>query len=267
MLLDYHIHLENGPLTLEWLKRFADVALERGISEIGISEHIFKFREAAGIWPSWWRLEPDRSLRDYVDLIGGARDLGLPVRIGIEAEYLDGLEREIGGFLRGVPWDYVIGSVHFIGRWGFDDPGLKEEWDRRNVDKAYMKYFALLNKAITCGLFDMIGHPDVIKVFGHRASGDLTGEYETIAASASSSGVVMEVSTAGLRKPVGEMYPHESFLAAFARRGVPITISSDAHFPEHVGHAFPDAAEYVRRAGYSSVVRFSQRKASQVPLG
>ncbi|NPV70974.1 MAG: histidinol-phosphatase [Firmicutes bacterium] len=267
MFFDYHIHLENGPLDMEWLERFAEAAVARGVSEIGVSEHIFKFTEAGPLWPSWWRLTPDRSLEDYVDLIAAARAKNLPVKMGIECEYLTGIEKRLAAFLEGVPWDYVIGSVHFIDEWGFDDTDRLDTWDGRDVDDAYRRYFSLLDEAMTCGLFDMIGHPDVIKVFGHRASFDLRPLYDTVAATARRAGVVAEVSTAGLRKMVGEMYPHFEFLRALSREGVPIAISSDAHYPEHVGYEFAHAARYAAAAGYTRVTRFAGRKVYGEPLG
>ncbi len=267
MLLDYHIHLEHGPIRTDWLKQFADVASRNGIDEIGISEHIFRFYESAPMWPSWWRFPPDCSLGEYVDLIKGASHGDIPVKLGVEAEYLDGRENEIRDFLREAPWDYVIGSVHFIGEWCFDDLARESEWDDKDVNEAYRDYFALLDKAIGTGLFDIIGHPDVIKVFGRRASMDLRPLYEKVADTAAAMGVAVEVSTAGLRKPVSEMYPHPDLLGAFSRRNVPIVVSSDAHYPEHVGHEFARAVEYARAAGYCAVTRFDGRNPVQVPLG
>ncbi|MGE5486058.1 MAG: histidinol-phosphatase HisJ family protein [Ignavibacteriales bacterium] len=266
VLCDYHMHLEHGPVEMAWLRRFIEVAAEKGIDEIGISEHMFRFRESSPVWPSWWTMRSDCSLAEYVDLIEQAGSMGMPVRLGVEAEYLEGHEDRIRRFLREAPWDYVIGSVHFIGEWGFDDVDGKDEWDSRDVDEAYRRYFHLLEKAMESGMFDVIGHPDVIKVFGHRPSIDLGPYYERAARAAKTSGVAIEISTAGLRKPVSEMYPHPGFLAAFRRWNVPVIISSDAHYPEHVGYEFTRAVEYARSIGYTTVTRFSARTPSQVPL-
>ena len=266
MLFDYHMHLENGPIRMDWLREFVDAAARNGIGEIGVSEHMFRFREATPVWPSWWELQPDCSLDEYVDLIQRARSLVAPVKIGVEAEYLRGREGEIRDFLEKAPWDYVIGSVHYIGEWGFDDSARKNEWDSKDVNAAYREYYGLLEEAIRSGLFDVIGHPDVIKVFGHRPTIDLGAYYDRIADAAKSCGVAVEVSTAGLRKPVKEMYPHADFLRAFARMGVPIVISSDAHYPEHVGFEFARAIEFAGSMGYRTITRFSRRIPSQVPL-
>ncbi|MCR4399187.1 MAG: PHP domain-containing protein, partial [Firmicutes bacterium] len=161
MLMDYHIHLEHGRLEMDWLRRFVDEAVGKGIAEVGVSEHMFKFYESSSLWPSWWRFKPDRYLSDYVELVSEARAMGIPVKLGVEAEYIEGLEKEIGEFLEGVPWDYVIGSVHFIGDWAFDDTEVRDEWENRDVAEAYRLYFSLLEKAIRCGLYDVIAHPDV----------------------------------------------------------------------------------------------------------
>ncbi|MGE5541775.1 MAG: histidinol-phosphatase HisJ family protein [Bacillota bacterium] len=266
VLCDYHMHLEHGPMEMGWLGQFTKAAAQNGVDEIGISEHMFRFRESSPVWPSWWRMRADCCLTEYIRLIEQAGSMGVPVRLGIEAEYLEGYEDRIRRFLREAPWDYVIGSVHFIGEWGFDDVNGMDEWNSRDVDDAYRRYFDLLGMAIESGMFDAIAHPDVIKVFGRRPSIDLVPYYERAARAASASGVAIEISTAGLRKPVSEMYPHPGFLEAFRRWNVPVIISSDAHYPEHVGYEFDRAVEYARSMGYTTVTRFSGRTPSQVPL-
>ena len=203
---------------------------------------------------------------DYVRLVREASTTGIPVKLGIEVDYIEGKEREIAELLSMYQWDYVIGSVHFIDDWGFDQEEFVGRWDGADRDRVYERYFDLAAKAAGSGLFDIIGHPDVIKVFGHKAVSDLTPVYRKFAQAVAGSGCAVEVSTAGLRKPVGEMYPEINLLREFRKAGVPIVISSDAHYPDDVGRGFDAACAFARSAGYGSVLSFTGRKARSSPL-
>lgn len=297
MLVDYHMHLERGPFTPEWLDRFLVVAQERGVAEIGISEHIYRFREAQEAYGAWWgevAVSPDvaptvatpapgtaafaarwwterggQSLNEYTELVRGAAARGLPVRLGIEADFFPGAARAIRAVLARAPFDYAIGSVHWIGPWGFDLLGVEGLWDGRDVDEMYRQYFALLGQAARSGLFQIMAHPDLIKVLGHRPSAALDVEalYAAAAAAFAAAGVAVEVSTAGLRKPVGELYPAPAFLHACARRGVPLSLASDAHRPEDVGLDFDRAVALARDCGYREVSTFVGGARRPMPLG
>jgi histidinol-phosphatase (PHP family) len=298
MLVDYHMHLERGPFALEWLDRFLAVASERGVAEIGVTEHIYRFAEsqrAYGAWwqddaaeatagavsatepppgtpafaQQWWTRRGGQSLAEYANLLRDAAAHGLPVRLGIEADYFPDREDAIRTVLAQAPFDYVIGSVHWIGSWGFDLLGVEGLWDGRDVDEAYRAYFALLGRAARTGLFQIMAHPDLIKVMGRRPSPalDLEALYAEAAEAFAAGGVAVEVSTAGLRKPVGELYPAPAFLRACQRRGVLLSLASDAHRPEDVGADFDQAVALARDAGYREVQRFAGKQACPVPLG
>lgn len=272
MLVDYHMHLERGGLTREYLLRFVEVARQRGVDEIGITEHAYNFVEAAPLLGQPWYIERYSSgfrMKDYIELLQEARDDGMPVKIGIEMDYVPGREDEIGRFLAAYPFDFVIGSVHWIDDWGFDlDPAT---WQGRDVREAYRRYFELAERAIRSGLFDVFGHPDVIKVFGYRLPAEYRDELEEylarLARAAAETGTCLEISSAGRRKPVGEFYPDPRLLAEARRLGVPVTLASDAHEPEHVGWAYPDLVRFARENGYDTVTVFEGRRGRQVPLG
>ena len=279
MLTDYHMHLERGPWTLEWLERFVVTARARGLTEIGFSEHPHRFNECRAMYPpresvaGWIDQQNTERLHDYFRLIQEAQRAGFPVKLGLEGDYMPGYERELERIVCGYPWDYVIGSVHWIPPkekggvwWGFDNLSRTEEWERRDVLDAYRRYFRLIAEAAQTGFFDFIGHPDVIKVAGYRPDVDITDLYEAAAASFARSGVCAEINTAGWRKPVGEAYPAPSFLAACRRAGVPILVNSDAHTPEDVGRDFDRAAALAREAGYTEVAMFAARRRTMVPL-
>jgi histidinol-phosphatase (PHP family) len=276
---DYHIHLERGPWALDWVKRFWETARSRGVTEIGFSEHPHRFRECRATYPppaamaGWIDEQATESIGDYLRVVEDARRAGLPVRLGLEADFLPGYESALERVIRGYPWDYVIGSVHWLppesGRevwWGFDQPDLRSEWERRDVGTVYRSYFELIQAAAETGLFDFIGHPDVIKVFGYRPSEDLAPLYDSTAAAFARAGVCAEINTAGWRKPVGEAYPAPGLLQACRLAGVPTLINSDAHSPEDVGRDFDRAAALAREAGYTSVATFAGRVRTMVPL-
>jgi histidinol-phosphatase (PHP family) len=200
-------------------------------------------------------------LDTYVDAVVHARERGLPVKLGLEVDYVPGREDEMRALLAPYPWDYLLGSVHFIDGLGVDgEPRLVDEV---GVENAWHRYFETLACAARSGLFDSLSHPDVIKIFGDRVEGF---DYAEIADAIAESGVAVEVSTAGLRKPVGELYPHPDFLVACRERGIPVTTGSDAHSPDVVGRDFDRARELLRSAGYETVTVFERRKARQEPF-
>lgn len=277
-MIDYHMHLERGPLTLSWLREFWSQAQARGIREIAITEHAHRFREFYPVYShllsgddaypfmkEWMAAEFQLSLADYQSLIAEAQQQGIPVKFGIEVDYFIGREELIRELLDRYPFDFVLGSVHVLGKWGFDispDCG----WAGRSVDEAYGEYISALTRAALSGLFDCLAHLDVIKVFGHRPSRDFTPEWAQLLEAAAAEGVAVEISTAGLRKPVGEIYPAPPLLALAAQRGIAITIASDAHQPQDVGYQWEAAAGLAGAYGYTSVTAFSQRKPYAISL-
>jgi histidinol-phosphatase (PHP family) len=191
----------------------------------------------------------------------------------LEWDYLPGYEQEVERLMRLYRWDYAIGSVHWLPPergggvwWAFDDLSRSEEWNRRDVSDVYRRYFGLIAAAAGTRFFDFIGHADVIKVCGYRPAVDILDLYEAAAEAFGRAGVCAEINTAGLRKPVGELYPAPAFLAACRRAGVPTLINSDAHVPEDVGRDFERGAALARGAGYTEVATFSQRRRTMVPL-
>ncbi len=279
MRTDYHMHLERGPWTLAWLGRFVEVGRERGLTEIGFSEHPHRFRECRAMYPrrgaiaGWLDAQCTESLESYVRLVEEARRAGLPVKLGMEWDFIPGYEAELERVLRAYAWDYAIGSIHWLppqarggAWWGFDAPEGASEWETRDVLQVYRLYFRLIATAAETGLFDVIGHADVIKVFGYRPASDISDLYATAAAAFARAGVCAEINTAGWRKPVGEIYPARPFLDACHRAGVPTLINSDAHAPEDVGKDFDRAAAVAREIGYADVVTFAARKRTVVPL-
>ena len=262
-MVDYHLHTarcghaEGGP------EDYVSRALELGLAEIGFSDH-FPLLHLRDPYLSMALEE----LPEYVREIGevAERTTGLTVRMGIEVDYVDGYVDRLAELLRPYPFDYVLGSVHYLDGWGFDDPRYVDGYRGRDILALWERYFQVLGDAAECGLFDVLAHPDLIKKFGWRPRGDVRRLYEECLDRVAESGLVVEVSTAGLRKPVEEIYPGEDFLRLCREREIPVTLGSDAHAPGEVGWRFESALALLRRAGYRDIVRFRKRERSLLPL-
>jgi histidinol-phosphatase (PHP family) len=267
VIVDYHMHLRNERKEIAHdtssVDLFVAAARAAGVDEIGFTEHVYYFRQTRALWtiPD----QADRCVYDldaYVDAVVQARERGLPVKLGLEVDYVPGREEETRELLAPYPWDYLLGSVHYVDGFGVD--GEPKLLDEVGVEEAWRRYFETLAAAARSGLFDSLSHPDLVKIFGVRVA---SFDYANVANAIAEAGIAVEVSTAGLRKPVGELYPHPELLAACRERGVPVTTGSDAHVPDLVGRDFDRARELLRWAGYDTVTIFEQRRARQEPLG
>jgi len=275
VLTDYHVHLrpdepDTPPeryFTAENVERYRAAAEAAGIAELGVSEHVHRFRQALDVWrhPFWIESAQD-DLDAYCEFLSAG-----PLRAGIEADYLAGLEDEVGALLAGRPFDYVVGSVHFIGDQAVDHDGY-DVWDMEGEDaeSIWTRYFDHLARAARSGLFDILAHPDLVKVWGRDRpppEGDLRRFYEPAVEAIAESGVAVEVSTAGLRKPVGEIYPARGFAELCVEAGAPFALSSDAHLPEHLGYGYDEAVEFMRSLGIGEICVFEGRERRLEPLG
>lgn len=256
MIVDYHMHLRNAETridhSLAGVERFVEVAAARGVDEIGFTEHVYYFRQTAELWSLPYQTERCAyDLDTYVEAVLDAKRKGLPVKLALEVDYVGAEQWRLAEILASYPWDYLLGSVHWIDGEAIDSrPGL---WERCSVEEVWRLYFEAL--AELAPFVDVLAHPDLPKIFGQRPA-DPSSYYPQL------DGVALEVSTAGLRKPVGELYPDPALLA-----GRPITLASDAHEPALVGEDFDQALELARAAGYDTVTVFDGRRARQEPLG
>jgi histidinol-phosphatase (PHP family) len=264
VIVDYHMHLRNEreeiDHTVEAVERFCEVAAERGLDEIGFSEHVYYFRQTRSLWTVPYQTE--RCVYDldaYCGAVVEAKRRGLPVKLGLEVDYVRGREEETRSLLEPYPWDYLIGSVHFIDGYGVDGPPPLV--DAVGPEETWRRYESELAAAARSGLFDTLGHPDVVKMFGPMlewAWSDLTQALDR---------VCIEVSSAGLHKQHGRLYPEPELLATANAAGVHITLASDAHAPQNVGRDLDSAIEHARAAGYDTVTVFEGRRGRQEPLG
>jgi histidinol-phosphatase (PHP family) len=275
MIVDYHMHLRGpadgreGPIdhTVEAVERFVEEAAARGVDELGFAEHMYYFREVESLLGHpYHRARVGHDLDEYCGAVLEAKRRGLPVKLGLELEWLPGSEGELAETLSGYPWDFLLGSVHLIDGEGVDmEPGI---WGRLSVEDVWGRYFAALRDLVVSRLADVVAHPDLVKIFGRRPSREaLEGYYPDAAAAFAKAGVAVEVSTAGLRKPVGDLYPAADLLAHCREAGVGATLASDAHVATDVGRDFDRGLERLRAAGYETVTVFEGRRGRQEPLG
>jgi histidinol-phosphatase (PHP family) len=193
-----------------------------------------------------------------VRIVEQAKSMGLPVLLGIEMDWIHGRADELRRFLAPYDWDIVLGSVHYIGAWGFDDPQFLDEWGKRDVAAAWGDYGALVKELAATGLADVLAHPDLPKVFGHRPA-DETPLHAAIVEGALVNGTALELNSNGIRR-AKEIYPAQPLLARARAAGLPITFASDAHTPDRVGANFGDLAAWARTAGYDEASAFIARK-------
>ncbi|HSK46514.1 MAG TPA: histidinol-phosphatase HisJ family protein [Coriobacteriia bacterium] len=251
-LIDCHIHTERCGHASGTVAQMISAAVFAGLTGVVVTEHL----------PLPLELDSDHHLSmtdgeisSYAEDVNSmaARVKGLEVILGAEADWLPGREEFSEGVrleARAAGVRVLLGSVHFLEDWAFDDPHELAEWENRSVDEVWSAYFAHWCDAARSGYFDVMAHPDLPKKFGHRPTFDLSELYDAAARAAAEGGVAIEVSTAGLRKPVAELYPAHQLLTAFADRGVPATVGSDAHATSEVGFGIPLAYDAMLAAGY-----------------
>lgn len=271
MIVDYHLHLRDVDESVLHEPRaigpFVETALARGVDEIAFTEHVYYFRQTAEIWDVPYLAERCvHDLDDYCDAVLAARNAGLPVKLGIEVDYVGERQERLGEILDSYPFDLRLGSVHWLDGLAIDSsPGA---WDVLTADEVWRGYTRALCELVTGGTVDVVAHPDLPKIFGRRPDPGMLAEmHEQIALTIAASGLALEISTAGLRKPVGELYPDAGLLHACVRARVPVTLASDAHSPDLVGESFDQALTHVRAAGCETVAVFESRRATLVELG
>lgn len=262
MPADYHLHTPLCRHATGWPTDYARRAVELGLEEIGFSDH----SPMPALFDDWRMLVEE--LPEYFAAVDQAREAfpDLPIRLGLEVDWLEGGEKWIDELAGRASWDYLIGSVHYLGDWNFDNPAEMARFSDYGVEEAWDRYWQLFGKAARSGKFDIMGHPDLVKKFKHRPGGDLRRYYEPAVQACVDADVAIEINTAGLFKPVAEFYPAAEFLELAAQAGVPLTINSDAHAPGEVGRAFPEAVALARRCGFQQLARFHGGKRTLVPL-
>ena len=256
---DYHVH--------SWFSdgRSAPVdyiapALTAGLKEIGFSEHLTLFKDSLD-----WSMNISEA-RQYLVHIKALQDnvKEIIVRTGLEIDYFPGREKEIYSFLKKAELDYAIGSVHYLGDTTVDNS--PDFYEGKNIDRLYEVYFAQVEATAASGLFDIIAHCDLIRIYGFKPTFDLEPHYRKLAASFKKHDVAFEINTNGRNRPIADFYPDRRFLKIFREEGVPVCVNSDAHMPSRVGQFFDEAYELLRSSGYSEMAVFKNRERFMIPF-
>jgi histidinol-phosphatase (PHP family) len=257
----------DGAFTAANAERYRAVAEEHGIAELGVAEHVYRFAAALDVWrhPFWERYAVD-DLDAYCEFVRAETDL----RLGIEADFVAGTEDRMATLLEARDWDYVVGSVHFLRDAAVDVEDFDVWSGAGDPDAVWRRYFETLGEAARSGLFDVLAHPDLVKVWGPerpRPEGDLRRFYELAMEGIAESRIAIEVSTAGLRKPVGEIYPAPELLRWCVEAGCPVALSSDAHVPDQLGYRYEQALELLDGLGVRELCVFEGRERRLEPIG
>jgi histidinol-phosphatase (PHP family) len=255
MLVDYHVHaIAHGEYAYnqEWLNEFLDGAHHQGIKEIGFSEHD-EFKD-----------QVDFKLLEKMKI---NRLHNIDIKLGLEVDYIPGREEKIRDIIQQNEYDYIIGSVHYINGWGFDHPDFKDRFDEFDIDYLYSQYTSILMKMVQSNCFDVVGHIDLIKIWGHRPSKRTSLYYfEPVLKAIKKNGLAVEINSAGLRKMVEEIYPASNLVNMMFAYNIPIVFGSDAHNPGQLGEGLAEAYRSARQAGYKYFVRLNQHEQLITPI-
>ncbi len=253
MLVDYHIHPlghQDRDITEENIREFLEEGKSKGLDEMGFSDHNRYYEEF-----------------DFDLIQEVAKDYkGLNVKRGIEMDYTLGKEEEIREFLEGFDLDYVIGSVHYLDDWMFDHPDYIDQYQDWNIDELYQEYFKQVEGAATSGLFQILGHLDLIKIFNFKPEGDILDIVNSTLEVIAKEDIVIEINTNGLNKPVGEIYPSKEILKRAYQLGIKVTLGSDAHLARRVGENLVNVRDMLKEIGYKEIATFTNKERKMVEL-
>lgn len=278
-----HNRLAKGCFSEEWLSAYLRLGRERGIERFGVVDHLYRFTEFRPYYERHMILDDSElgvmqrrwldsvcigSIQDFIRPVRMMQKQGAPLSLGVEADYFEGGEAELASLLSEHEFDYIIGSVHFLDGWGFDNPETQHLFEQRDLLALYRRLFELVRKAAASGLFDIIAHLDNLKVFNYRPDeNELLHMYEEVARALKEADVASEINTGlAYRYPVKEMCPSPLFLRKLFECGVPITLSSDSHFPDDIGMMLDEAVQMAKDAGYKEVVCYRNRRRYAVSL-
>jgi histidinol-phosphatase (PHP family) len=275
VLTDYHLHLrpddDRTPVHERWfteqnVQRYLEAARAAGIEELGVSEHVYRFRQSLELWRHpFWEQQASDDLDAYCEFVRTT-----PLRLGIELDYVPGAEEKAAELTAARDFDYVVGSVHFVGDAAVDSEQYGIWAQEQDPDKVWRQYFEAVATAAGSGLFDILAHPDLVKVWGRGQAGpdhDPRHYYGPAVDAIAESGIAVEISTAGLRKPVGEIYPAPAFAEMCAEAGASFALSSDAHAPEQVGYEYEQALALLGSLDVTEICVFDRRERRLEPLG
>ncbi len=264
MPADYHTHTPLCKHAVGTPEEYITSAIASGLTEYGISDHAPCLPEP---FDDWRMLEED--LPTYLRWIADAKLAArrkIEVRKGLECDWFHNCESYIEKLSRSADWDYLIGAVHYLDNWDFDNPKWLGRWAESDVDAVWSQYWETYASMARSGLFDILAHPDLVKKFSYRPLGDLARFYEPAIEGIIEGGSVIELNTAGWYKSCEECYPAAAFLKLAHSAGIGLVISSDAHSPNEVAREFPRAYKLAADSGYTELQTFQKRMRSAEKL-
>ncbi|ARQ06194.1 histidinol phosphate phosphatase domain-containing protein [Macrococcoides canis] len=273
--------MDKGDYSEWWLDLYLETALQKGLKQVGIVDHLYRFEETRDYFlkymdvsdtdlgnrqRQWLDQVMTHKMDEFVTFISGQKEkwqaAGVELKLGIEADYFIGGEEELKSLLAPYRFDYIIGSVHFNHGWGFDNPELESKFNVYDLVELYTDHFNTVIKAAESGIFSFIAHLDNLKVFNYRPEEELLIPlYEQVAEALAKNDVATEVNV-GLkyRYPVKEQCPSERFIQVLSKHNVLFTTSSDSHFPHDIGIYNEEIRDLLKRNGVESIVRFDNMK-------
>ncbi|MGI6037559.1 MAG: histidinol-phosphatase HisJ family protein [Limnochordia bacterium] len=266
--IDYHIHTALCGHAQGEMEAYVEQAIELGIKVMAFSDHLpFLHLPADHPWHGRYSMHPHQ-LPGYCQRVADLQRKypQIEIKLGIEVDYIPGLEEEIRVVLEEYPFDFVLGSIHLVDNWPFDDPGEIDKYQDIDVDHLWERYFDSFIQAVNSKLFDSMAHPDLIKKFAFYPAKPIQPLYRRAVEALAKANICIEINSSGLHKPVGEIYPSEEFLTLCYEAGIPVTIGSDAHRPQEVGRDFPQVRKLLQRVGYQQVALFRGRQRHMLPL-
>ena len=250
--IDLHNHTTRCNHATGTVDEYIQKAINLGIDIYGFSEH------APMDFDKKYRISFEE-MSSYESEIVQAKERykdSIDIRLGYEVDFLP---EYIDDRVLNAKVDYLIGSVHFLDKWGFDNPEFIGQWQSRDIDDIYKEYFEAISAMAKSGIFDIVGHFDLIKVFKFLPKADIKILAKDALREIKKADMILEINSAGVRKPIGEAYPSKSILELAYEMDIPITFGSDAHSVEQVGFAYEIVLSMAKEIGYSKAVTFKNR--------
>ncbi|MFT5659656.1 MAG: histidinol-phosphatase (PHP family) [Sulfurimonas sp.] len=257
MIIDLHNHTTLCNHAQGTIDEYIIQAIQSGTKIFGFSEHApMDFDQKYRLSFEQMNVYQDNVLRAKKKYVND-----IEILLGYEVDFLEGHmdERVLHADV-----DYLIGSVHFIDKWGFDNPEFIGRYEDENIDDIWQKYFDTIEKMAKSGLFDIVGHLDLIKVFKFMPSKNILDIANNALIAIKEANMVLEINMAGYRKPVKEAYPSQELLEAAYNLKIPITFSSDAHAPEQVSLFTKEILSLARNVGYTQCATFNNRQRKMI---
>lgn len=266
MLVDYHTHHYRCGHAEGNLVDYVEAAIAAGLAEIGLSDHSPIYHLGDDPHPRPHTAMSQSELPAYIAELRAVQERyadRITVRLGVESDYVLGWDAHYRSLWSQYPLDYVIGSVHWLNSWSIFEPQLPPG---RTAEEVYVEYLHTTQAAARSGVYDIIGHLDCLKTAGHLPERAITPLLEETVRVLAECDVTVELNTSGWRKSIAECYPRAELLACCQHYGVPVTLSSDAHAPTHVGYGFDAAVSLLADIGFTEIATFARRKRWMVPL-